>query len=614
MKKIFIILSSIAILWGLTAIASANTTSCKNVYFANSITACVNIEKVGTDRRSLSSTLNGWSTSNLRCDMILPDNNLRSISSCNGEFFYDVQLLGRIKLWIRYNESAPTTRAGKPSSNSERTYPQWIYDFHNEGRSSDNLQDSTSANTNLNNFYLTTDDSTPSTSQYVDLTVKARDSDNYTLTDYTDTINFKVYYRPSGTSSWIQTTSSTYYTMNAEYTNGYDFLSSDNGIASLTNFIRFNRNNYDYKVRAYDANNTSIYKEITYNVGSSNSSSNGDLNNFYVSTDDVSPATYQYVDLNITARDSNNYTITDFSDKVRFNVYYKLPSSSNWTQTTSSSYYLMNSSYINGYDFWSYPTNGSANLSNFIEFKNSTYDYKVRVYDENTTSIYREITFNVASTNSNSNGDLNNFYVSTDDTTPSVFQYVNLNIVARDSNNYTITDFFDNVNFKVYYKLPSSSSWIQTTSSTYYTMNSSYVNGYDFLSANYGSANLTSFIKFNRNNYNYKVRVYDENDTSIYKEITFTVSSSNSNWSINGFTSSEMITVSGIYNGRNTMINNLKSKYSRLRNNTTRINRSNDFKAATKEIIDNASIKVYDNFGEFYTAFLDWYDYTVSIR
>ncbi len=283
--------------------------------------------------------------------MILPDNNLRSISSCNGEFFYDVQLLGRIKLWIRYNESAPTTRAGKPSSNSERTYPQWIYDFHNEGRSSDNLQDSTSANTNLNNFYLTTDDSTPSTSQYVDLTVKARDSDNYTLTEYTDTINFKVYYRPSGTSSWIQTTASTYYTMNTEYTNGYDFLSSDNGIASLTNFIRFNRNNYDYKVRVYDANNTSIYKEITYNVGSSNSSSNGDLNNFYVSTDDVSPTTYQYVDLNITARDSNNYTITDFSDKVRFNVYYKLPSSSNWTQTTSSSYYLMNSSYINGYDF-----------------------------------------------------------------------------------------------------------------------------------------------------------------------------------------------------------------------------------------------------------------------
>jgi hypothetical protein len=68
------------------------------------VTACVNIEKVGTDKRSLSTDLDAGSTSNLRCDIMLPDSQLRSISSCNGEFMYDIQKAGRIKVWMRYNE------------------------------------------------------------------------------------------------------------------------------------------------------------------------------------------------------------------------------------------------------------------------------------------------------------------------------------------------------------------------------------------------------------------------------------------------------------------------------------------------------------------------------
>jgi len=186
--------------------------------------------------------------------------------------------------------------------------------------------------------------------------------------------------------------------MDSSYTDGYDFTSSDDGYAQLSNVIKFKKNNYDYKVRVYDENNSSIYKEITFYVGSSSSSSstsNGDLNNFYVTTDDSSPSTYQYVDLNVKARDSDNSTITNFSDTVKFKVYYGHASSSSWTQTTSSSYYSMASDYNTyGYDFNS-SDDGYANLSNFIEFKNSSYDYKVRVYDVNNSSIYKDIIFYV---------------------------------------------------------------------------------------------------------------------------------------------------------------------------------------------------------------------------
>jgi len=99
-----------------------------------------------------------------------PNSALRSIPQCNGEFSYDKQKAGRIKLWIRYSESAPTDREGKPSNNSERTYPQWVYDFDNEERAEDDLTDE-----EADNFSITTSSSSPNENQYVDVVVRARD-------------------------------------------------------------------------------------------------------------------------------------------------------------------------------------------------------------------------------------------------------------------------------------------------------------------------------------------------------------------------------------------------------------------------------------------------------
>ncbi|MFA6256633.1 MAG: hypothetical protein WC606_05685, partial [Candidatus Absconditabacterales bacterium] len=386
------------------------------------------------------------------------------------------------------------------------------------------------------------------------------------------------------------------------------------GIAELTNFIKFKKNNYDYKVRVYDENDTSIYKEITFTVGStSSSSSNGDLDNFYVTADDTTPSTSQYIDLTVRARDSDNATITDYTDMINFKVYYRSSSSSSWTQTTSSTYYTMGSDYTDGYDFTS-SDDGIAELTNFIKFKKNNYDYKVRVYDENDTSIYKEIIFNVGSTSSSSNNNLDNFYVTADDTTPSTSQYIDLTVKARDGTS-TDTTYRGTVQFEVYYKASGSSSWTQTTSSTYYTMVSTYEdNGYTFTSSNNGQKTFSNLIKFNRNNYSYKVLVYDENDESIEGYSIFTVGSTSSSSSVYGFSSSELNTVQNIYDARDDMINNLESRYSRLRSSTRRQTMSDDLKIAMKEIIDDDSNKTYDNFDDFNAAWLDWYRYTISVR
>ncbi|HBB04272.1 TPA: hypothetical protein DCZ39_05270 [Patescibacteria group bacterium] len=62
------------------------------------------------------------------------------------------------------------------------------------------------------------------------------------------------------------------------------------------------------------------------------------------------------------------------------------------------------------------------------------------------------------------------------------------------------------------------------------------------------------------------------------------------------------------------MINDLKNRYSILKTNAKRQNMSDNIKYSAQEIINNNSTKKYDNFTDFYAAFLDWYRYTISVR
>jgi len=112
------------------------------------------------------------------------------------------------------------------------------------------------------------------------------------------------------------------------------------------------------------------------------------------------------------------------------------------------------------------------------------------------------------------------------------------------------------------------------------------------------------------------VLVYDEDDESIDSEKIFTVGSvdDDSDSDVDGFTSSELNTVEDMYDARDNMIYTMESSYSSLRNNSRRQTMSDDLKDAMYEIIHDNSNKTYDNFDDFYDAFLDRYRYTVSVR
>ena len=513
MKKFLMTLIGCAMVaWAAIPFASfaSSNSNCREVEF-NGGTVCVNIDRVSSSRFELQTDrIDGAGT--LRCDILLPDNTLKTVSSCNGQFTYNGGDDGTIKLWIRSNETAPIGRDGKPSSSSVWTYPQWGYDFSN-GERSDNVSSSNNNNNNNNNnynadnFYLTTSDSSPSVSDRVDLTVRPRDSSNSTVTDYNNDVIFKVYYRTSSSSSRVQTTSSSYFTIDSnyssDYTDGIRFSSSRYGSHTFSSFIRF-RQNYEYKVVVLDADDSSIQGQQIFDVGS-------------------------------------------------------------------------------------YYNNGNNNNNN----------------------------------NNNYNAD--NFYVTTSDSSPSVSDRVDLTVRPRDSSNSTVTDYNNDVIFKVYYRTSSSSSRVQTTSSSYFTIDSNYSSDYTdgirFSSSRYGSHTFSSFIKF-KQNYEYKVVVLDADDSSIQGQIIFDVgsyydngNSSNNNYdSINGFSSSQMSTVQRMYDNWNSMVTTLEDNYSRLDNSTARHTRSDTFYNDMEDILNDSSNRKYDTYDEFWSGFLSWSSYTVSVR
>jgi len=401
-----------------------------------------------------------------------PDNGLRSISACNGEFNYQGTSIGRIKLRIRYNNAAPSNREEKPNNNKERLYPQRAYHRGSKRRASDSI-----APTIIDNFSIITSPTSPNINQRTDVTIRARNG-NTTNTQYRGTITFSV--ERKLWSSWITASSSLYNIARTSYT----FTPWDNGQKTLSNLIRFTNQNYDYRLIIQDNNNT-----------------------------------------------------------------------------------------IQG-------------IKNF--------SFERNVYDDNYST--------------------NNFLLSTNNSSPNIEQRVNLGIRAREGTN-TNTNYRGSVDFDVYYKAVASSARVKTTSSTYYTMHSSYRNGYTFGSSQNGNITIVNFIKFNRDNHSYKVLVYDKNNESIVGERIFTVGNTNNIPStIAWFSTTELSTLTQIYNSRDTTISNLKSTYPKLRTNTRWANTSNTFKKDMKDVIDNKSTRKFRTYISFSNNYITRRRYTNSIK
>ena len=134
---------------------------------------------------------------------------------------------------------------------------------------------SSSSSSNSDKVNLSTNRKSPSTNQYVNLTIE-------TPTRYTGKLTFSAKYRSSSSDSWsnISRTSSTYFNdYSREWDNGYyKMTSSDRGEITLNSLVKFRKNGY-YRIYVEDTDGNESY--IQFSVGTAgNNDDESDVSGF----------------------------------------------------------------------------------------------------------------------------------------------------------------------------------------------------------------------------------------------------------------------------------------------------------------------------------------------
>lgn len=431
------------------------------------------------------------------------------------------------------------------------------------------------SSSNNNSLYISTSNSSPSTNQYIDVTVE-------TNSNYRWRVNFYLEYRSSSSSSRSSVSSSSSdITPDSYFRNWYQFTSSDNGYKKFYSMLKFNRSG-QYRLTVSDNNYNE--KNITFYIDTNWNTTNNQLS---LSSNNLYPTTNQYI--NLTINTNSNYRW-----RTTFYVQYRSNTSNSRYTVSNSDYYVADYRFIDWYQFNSYD-NGYHNFTDAIMFKQNWY-YKIYARDDSWNESSIQINVNTNDSNNNSN-----LKISSSTLYPNLDQYINVYVEANSNYRWRI-------NFYVQYRSSTSSSRQNISSSNYFTPSSDFNYWYQFGSYDNGYRNFNNFIKFHREWY-YRLYVKDSQWNENYIQINPNYGNSSSN--INWFSSSELRKLTAVSNIRDSVISKLKNSSSYLRNDSYRQRLSDTMQTNMRDVINNYNYRTYNNYSDFYRAFNDWMTYTV---
>jgi hypothetical protein len=547
----------------LFSFGSAVEANCLTVNFDNGEKICLELDK--SSNYYYANVTSAPSDATLKCDVVLPNDVNESLGACNGYFSYSSSKTETLRLYVWLN-------------NREFKVVDAKYNFSNGTRGSSSDVGGGSSSSDNEEIEITTNKSSPTTSQYVNVTV---DTDS----SYKGYVYFSVQYRASSSDAWKTQTSSTYFTAGDNYLkNGYKFVTSDYGSHTFSSFIRFNKSGY-YRLYVEDADGNEDY--VQFSVDTSSSSSNDEIE---ITTNKSSPTTSQYVNVTVD-------TDSSYRGEVEFYVQYRASSSDAWKSQTSSTYFTAGDDYLkNGYKFTA-SDSGRHVFSSFIRFNKSGY-YRLYVEDADGNEDY--VQFSVDTSSSSSSDEIE---ISANRTSPTTSQYVTITVDTDSSYRGRVT-------FEVQYRASSTASWKVQTSSSYFTADDEIEEGYKFTASDSGRHVFSNVIKFNKNGY---YRLYVEDNTGESDYVQFNVGSSSNDdkdSSVDGFTVKELGKITKIYKLRKSLIAQFEKESKSLRNSTYWHTLSDNLYQDMKDVINNKKNRDFDDRSDFRSAFLDWFEYT----
>ena len=454
---------------------------------------------------------------------------------------------------------------------------------------------SSSSSSSNDEIELSTNRKSPSTSQYVNLTIETDD-------DYSGKLTLSAKYRKSSSDSWssISNTSSTYFSdYSDEWDDGYyKMKSSDDGKVTLGDLVKFKKAGY-YRIYVEDTDGNESY--IQFDVETAGSSDDND--ELKVTASPSNPDTYDWINLTIK-------TDAYYDARIKISkLQYRSTSSAYWSNISN----ITSSTYVSDYSSaWSdsyhrivTDEDGEATLKNIVKFKKSWY-YRIYIEDTDDNETYVQI--NVDSSSSSSSSSNDEIELSTNRKSPSTSQYVNLTIETDD-------DYSGKLTLSAKYRKSSSDSWssISNTSSTYFSdYSDEWDDGYYRMkSSDDGEVTLKDLVKFKKNGY-YRIYVKDTewNENYIQFSVGGSDDDSDNGSKVSGFSSNELAKVKSVYKEWSSMIAQMQKNYPSLKKDTYWSKLSTNFYNDMKDVIDNKKSRDFDTYDDYVKAFNDWYKYT----
>ena len=576
MKKVHYLL--LAAMLPVAGLANAAFAWCQTISFTDGSSFCFDIAKTGTDTYRAEVSSSRVSSNSLSCKLTLPNNNRIDLPNCQWNFNYGGSDM-KVELRAETSNSYSVLVAN--------------YDFRN-GRFTDGSDDGNRKNDywGYQIDFNSVSSTNPSTNQWIDMTLKVRNTSSSSSNYFNGRVNFSVEEYRDG--YWRSASSSDYDLERSSYT----FSSSDWGERRMTNFLRF-RNNGRYKIVAQiDGTNYTAYQTFTVGNGNNNRWDNNRSN--WVAIDDISttsPSVDQWISLRVR-RDGNSYS----SQTVRFEV--EEYRDGYWRSAYSSDYDLDRSSYT------FYSSESSKSFSSFLKFrKDGEFRLTARLDNGETTTS----NFHVGrGRNNNTSSQIR--VEKSGSSSVSAGSWVDLNLTAYQRYSNTKNE---NYNGELSVKVQKKDWYYwSTASSSDYDISSSYVN---FYRSDYGRKYLTNFIRF-RNNGQYKVIFTDRSDSSITDSIELSVGGSyyDNTWRQNNnnynYTNAEYDKLRAVYNIWQGVISTLKRDYPRLRNSSFWQSESDRFYNNMRAVINGERNPAFDSWNRFYQGFMDWFSLTLRTR
>ncbi|NOZ45108.1 MAG: hypothetical protein GXP45_08465 [bacterium] len=346
-----------------------------------------------------------------------------------------------------------------------------FYNFDNGNWEGDG---GSSYNNNIDEFSINVSDTTPSEDEWLDTTITALDSNNDRIYNYDGRVRFEVQEK-EGSHRYIASPS--HYDLDKSY---YDFTSNDNGRVTLDNLVKITTDVGEFRLKVYDDHEETVYNYINIDMDGGSSSSYGNIDNYEINSDDMTPVENQRLDISITALDNNDSRIYNYDGKVRFEVQEKEGSH---RYTASSSHYDLDRNYYN----FSSSNNGKITLDNLIRITTNTGTFRLKIYDDNDHNIYNYLELNM---DGSSNADsIERFYLKAYPISPELNEWVDVTIKTKDSDNNIVEDYEGTVRFRVEKR---NGSYRNISSSNDYSLDKTSIN---FDNYDNGTITLNNLIK-----------------------------------------------------------------------------------------------------------------------